>query len=228
MIHEFESLPSTQDEARRLANVGAADGTVVVAKEMTGGRGQGNNTWHAPIGGWYASIIVRDIKDPRFLTLALGNAVANLMEIAGADAKLKWVNDVWIDDKKVAGVLVEGESTGDQIDFLVAGIGINFNGTATTFPGELSASSITLEDALGVETCIEDTQEYILEELQRAIRKARAGENLEILNDFRARDALQGRAVRVGEVEGIAERIDENGYLLISGIPVHSGPVQLL
>lgn len=228
MIYEHESLPSTQDEARRLALEGAEDGTVVVAKQMTGGRGQGGKNWHAPIGGWYASIIVRDIPDARFLTISLGNAVANLMEIAGADAKLKWVNDVWIDDKKVAGILVEGESTGDKIDFLIAGIGINFNGSPKDFPVEIQATSTTLEESLGAETCIEDTQEYILQELQLAIQKARAGENLEILNEFRARNALQGRTVRVGDVEGIAERIDENGCLVISGTPIQSGTVQLL
>lgn len=227
MIHRFDTLESTQDEARKLAREGAEDATVVVAKTMTGGRGQHDRSWHAPEGGWYASIIVRDL-DPRFLTLSLGNAVANLLEIAGADPKLKWVNDVWIDEKKVAGILVEGESTGDQIDFLIAGIGINFNGSASDFPEPLSTTSITLEDVLGVDTCIEDTEAYILEEIQAAIQKARAGENLEILNAFRARDALAGRTVKVGDVEGVAERIDENGCLVISGTPVDAGTVQLL
>ncbi|MGB1697639.1 MAG: biotin--[acetyl-CoA-carboxylase] ligase [Thermoplasmatota archaeon] len=228
MIHRFDELESTQNKARELAKEGAPDGTVVVAKTMAGGRGQHGRTWHAPEGGWYASILIRDLPDPRFLTLSLGNAVANLLEIAGAEPQLKWVNDVWVGGRKIAGILVEGESTGADVDFLVAGIGINFNGNASDFPAPLDGSSITLEDVLGVDTCIEDTEAYILDELKAAIDKARAGENLEILNRFRARDALQGKRVRVGDVEGVAERIDENGCLVIDGTPVQSGTVELL
>lgn len=228
MIHQFDALPSTQDKARELARKGAEDGTVVVAKTMTGGRGQHGRSWHAPEGGWYASIIIRDLQDPRFLTLSLGNAVAELLEITGADPQLKWVNDVWIDGKKIAGILVESESTGSNLDFLVAGIGINFNGTANDFPEALRETSVTLEDVLGVDTCIEDTEAYILDTLKAAIDKARRGENLEILNAFRARDALKGQKVRVGDVEGTAERIDENGCLVIDGTPVDAGTVELL
>lgn len=228
MIHRFDVLESTQDKARDLAREGAPDGTVIVAKTMTGGRGQQGRPWHAPEGGWYASIIIRELQNPRFLTLSLGNAVANLLEIAGAEPQLKWVNDVWVDNKKIAGILVEAESTGADVDFLVAGIGINFNGTARAYPAPLDSISVTLEDVLGVDTCIEDTEAYILKEIQAAIQKAKAGEDLEILNAFRARDALKGKPVRVDGVEGEVERIDENGCLVISGIPVQAGTVELL
>ena len=89
MIREVVRLAataSTMDEAKRLARAGAPDGTTVVAESMTAGRGTHGHAWHAPKGGLYVSIVVRDLQDPHLLTLALGNAVADVLEVAGADA----------------------------------------------------------------------------------------------------------------------------------------------
>lgn len=224
----MEVCENTMEVARRRALDGAPDGTVVVAERMEHGIGQHGHAWHAPEGGWYASVVLRDLQDPRLLTLALGNAVADVLEVAGAEPQLKWVNDVLVDRRKVAGILVEGESTGDRFDFLVAGIGINLNGTTAQWPDDLSATATTLEEVLGVESCIEDTEPFLLDSLEAWVHKVRDGHRDDILEAFRRRDALAGVPVRVGGVEGTVEGIDEEGRLRVGGQAVETGTVERL
>ncbi len=207
------------DEARKRARAGAPGGSALVATRMSQGRGTHGRPWHAPEGGLYLSMILRDLDDPHLLTLALGNAVADVLEVAGAQPELKWVNDVLVDGKKVAGILVEGEATGDRFDFLVAGIGINVNGHAADYPGELRDTATTLEDVLGADSCIEDVETFLLQELDRWIQMVRDGRNEEIVAAYRQRDALAGKRVRLESgdlaVEGLAAGIDDDGHLLM-------------
>lgn len=225
-VEHVGAVASTMDEAKARARDGAPDGTVLVAEQMSAGRGQHGHIWHAPEGGWYASIIVRDVADPRLLTLALGNAMADVLEIAGADPQLKWVNDVLVDGKKVAGILCEAESTGDSVDFIVAGIGINLNGSTQDWPDGLADTATTLEQVLGgVDTCIPDTEPYILESIGEWIDRVRAGKGDDVITRFRQRDYLQGHTVQVDGSEGTAEGIDDDGHLVVAGQAVVSGPV---
>ncbi len=207
------------DEARSRARAGAPGGTALIATSMSAGRGTHGRPWHAPEGGLYLSMILRDLDDPHLLTLALGNAVADVLEVAGAQPQLKWVNDVLVGGRKIAGILVEGESTGDHIDFLIAGIGININGAAATFPAELRDTATTLEDVLGANSCIEDLETFLFQELARWIQLVRDGRDEEIIDAYRRRDALAGQKVSIdagdGTVEGLAAGIDDVGHLLV-------------
>jgi BirA family biotin operon repressor/biotin-[acetyl-CoA-carboxylase] ligase len=207
------------DDAKAKARVGAPDRWAIVAESMTGGRGTGGNTWHAPPGGLYLSFVLRGLQDPHLLTLALGNAVADALEVAGAEPRLKWVNDVLVGGKKIAGILVEGESTGDRFDFLVAGIGININGSAARFPPELRPVATTLEDVLACDSCIPDLETLLLQRVDRWLGKLADGRDGDIVAAFRARDALAGRRIRVESgrqrTEGVAAGIDEQGHLLV-------------
>ena len=139
-----DEVGSTNDEARGLAERGAADGTVVLARRQTAGRGRRGAGWFADeVDGLAFSVVLRphDSKAlwPR-LALAAGLAVAEAVETRLPLVGIKWPNDVWLAGRKVAGVLVEAGG-----DFAVVGIGLNVNVAA--FPGELAgiASSIRIE-----------------------------------------------------------------------------------
>jgi BirA family transcriptional regulator, biotin operon repressor / biotin---[acetyl-CoA-carboxylase] ligase len=210
---------STMDEAKARARRGAPDGTVVVAETQTGGRGRESRAWHSPSGGLYLSAVLRGIDDPRLLTLALGNAVADALEVAGVEPRLKWVNDVLVGGKKVAGVLAEAESTGGRIDLIVAGIGVNVNGHAADFPPALKGIATTLEDELACESCVPDLETLLLASMARWVGLVRAGRGDEVLAAYRARDALPGARVLVESsgtsLEGTAEGVDTEGRLLV-------------
>ncbi|MEK6975779.1 MAG: biotin--[acetyl-CoA-carboxylase] ligase [Candidatus Thermoplasmatota archaeon] len=220
-IERLATATSTMDVARGKARAGAPDGTVVVAEEMTAGRGTHGNAWHAPKGGLYVSIVLRDLADPHLLTLALGNAVCDALEVAGVEPRLKWVNDVFLGERKVAGILVEAESTGAQVDFLVAGIGVNVNGTTKDFPADLRATATTLEAELGCESCVPDLEALLLQSVGRWVAKVRSGHGAEVLAAFRSRDALLGRSVILADgamqMRGMAEGIDDRGHLQVRG-----------
>ncbi len=209
-IHRLDTCPSTMDEARRLAVEGAPHGTVVVAKAMTAGRGQHGNAWHAPAGGLYLSMVLREIPAGDVLTLALGNAVADVLEVAGIDAAIKWVNDVMASDRKIAGILCEAETKGNDT-VVVAGIGLNVHGDVGGWPEPLCNTATTMATELGVEDCDEDLEEYLLDTIGQWLTKD-AGD---VVEATRQRDWLHGRTVEVDGREGKAAGIDDDGALLI-------------
>lgn len=217
-----DSCQSTQDEIRVRARDGAPDGTVVVATVQEAGHGRHGRSWHSPEGGLYLSFLLRDVGDPRFLTLAMGCAVADALETAGAEPELKWVNDVMVEGRKVAGVLAEAESTGESIDFLACGLGINVNGDAQTWPHPLDRQAITLEQVLGAESCIEDLEPVLFDALGHWIERVRTGRSREVLQAFARRDFLNGRLVGFDpdgdldpKLHGAARGVDDQGRLLL-------------
>jgi BirA family biotin operon repressor/biotin-[acetyl-CoA-carboxylase] ligase len=193
---------STNTRARELAGAGAPHGTLVTAGEQSAGRGRQGRSWSAPAGrALLCSVIIRD--PPRLLPLVAGVAVA---DVAGAQARLKWPNDVQLAGRKLAGVLVEGRP---QEHWAVAGVGLNVAVRESDFPEELRDTAISL--GLGPEA-IEPTLGSLLGALERWLAATPA----ELLDAVRMRDALRGRQIRWNGGRGRAEGIDDDGRLLVS------------
>ncbi len=139
---------STNDEAARLARAGASHGTIVVARSQTAGRGRDGREWASPLdAGLYLSAIVRPplplaLVPP--MTLAIGVGLCDAVRACGADAVLKWPNDVLVANRKLAGVLVEAQSQGSRLETVIVGIGVNLSGEP---PPAVAATAITLEQA---------------------------------------------------------------------------------
>jgi BirA family biotin operon repressor/biotin-[acetyl-CoA-carboxylase] ligase len=192
---------STSLDARALALAGAPHGTLVTAAEQLDGRGRQGRSWYAPPGSaLLCSLILRD--PPALLSLAAGVAVA---ELVGADASLKWPNDVLLDARKVSGILVEGRP---QQQWAVLGIGINVAVALDELPEELRGSAATL--GLGPET-IEPTLERLLELLEHWLARPAPA----ILAAWRDRDALAGRELSWSGGRGVGGGIDAQGRLLV-------------
>jgi BirA family transcriptional regulator, biotin operon repressor / biotin---[acetyl-CoA-carboxylase] ligase len=197
----FRLTDSTNARARELAGRGAPHGTVVTAAEQSAGRGRQGRTWTAPPGrALLCSVLIRD--PPRLLPLAAGVAVA---EVSGADVQIKWPNDVLVDGRKIAGILVEARL---QERWAVVGIGLNVAVRETDFPPELRGRAGTL----GLEPgAIEPTLEALLRGLERWLA---AGSGA-VLDAVRARDALLGREVQWGGRTGMGAGIDGDGRLVV-------------
>jgi BirA family transcriptional regulator, biotin operon repressor / biotin---[acetyl-CoA-carboxylase] ligase len=193
---------STNTRARELAAAGAPHGTVVTAAEQSAGRGRQGRTWTAPPGrALLCSVLVRD--PPRLLPLLAGAAVA---QVVGPQAQVKWPNDVLIERRKVAGILVEGRP---QERWAVVGVGVNVALRPSDFPAELRERATTM--GLSPEA-IEPTLLGLLDALQT--RLARSVE--EILEEVRGRDSLRGQTVRWSSGQGRADGIDGDGRLLVA------------
>jgi BirA family biotin operon repressor/biotin-[acetyl-CoA-carboxylase] ligase len=192
---------STSLDARALARAGAPHGTLVTANEQLDGRGRQGRRWYAPPGrALLCSLILRD--PPALLSLATGVAVA---ELVGADALLKWPNDVLLDARKVSGILVEGRP---QEHWAILGVGINVAVAPDDLPQELRGSAGTL--GLGPEA-IEPTLERLLALLEDWLARPAP----EILGAWRARDALAGRELSWSGGRGVGGGIDARGRLLV-------------
>ena len=192
---------STNARGRELAAAGAPHGTLITAGEQTAGRGRQGRTWSAPPGrALLMSLVLREW--PRLLPLAAALAVA---EVASEATTIKWPNDVLLDGRKVAGILVEGRS---QEGWMVLGIGLNVALRPDDFPSELRDTAATLgRDPAEVEPA--------LHELLGALDEWLSVPHDDVVVAFRARDALAGREVSWADGSGVAEGIDGDGRLLV-------------
>ncbi len=142
-----EHLPSTNTAARALARAGAAEGAVVVARSQSAGRGRRGRSFFSPDGGVYMSVILRPCATMTAgdITACAAVAVARAIErLCAAEVGIKWVNDLFINDRKVCGILTEGECAADgTLAYAILGIGVNV--APTVFPDDVPATSLANE-----------------------------------------------------------------------------------
>jgi BirA family transcriptional regulator, biotin operon repressor / biotin---[acetyl-CoA-carboxylase] ligase len=202
---------STNERARALAAAGAPHGTLVTADEQTAGRGRQGREWAAAPGtSLLLSLIVHDANP----SLPLAASVA-LCDALPVDAEVKWPNDIWIDRRKVAGILVEARP---QQGWAVLGVGVNVHHA----PAIEHVTS--LEGAIGVEQLLH----RLLTALDGWLRRPLS----EVLAAWRSRDALLGQPVRWQNGSGKGAGIDESGSLLVDTdlgvVALDAGEVHLL
>ena len=147
IIH-YKEIGSTNDEAKRLIKEGLGEGAVILTDSQSRGRGKPGSSWFSsPGAGIYLSAIVKPYKyrkDLAPMTLVGAESVVSAIEkIAGLKAQIKLPNDVFLNDKKVSGILVERMASGH----LIIGIGVNVNNSAGSFPPEIrnTATSLRIE-----------------------------------------------------------------------------------
>ncbi len=214
----LKEVDSTQNEARRLAEAGAPEGTVVRAEHQTRGRGRFGRAWlNEPGSGLLVSIILRPHVDcPRLpqLSLVAGVAVAQaIRNESGLPATLAWPNDLLIGGRKVAGVLAESTVSREGV-VVILGIGLNVN--QTRFPGELTgrATSLVLEAGRAFDR--ERLLETLLDRLEAWYRRWLGDGFAPVREAWRAASATLGRRVAAGEGEdGVALDLAEDGALLV-------------
>jgi BirA family transcriptional regulator, biotin operon repressor / biotin---[acetyl-CoA-carboxylase] ligase len=153
-IRYFDSIGSTNNEALAWATSGARDLSLVIADEQTAGRGRLNRKWFTPRGTALAfSLILRPLREEKpHLTRIVGLAalaVADSLRTRGLVSQIKWPNDVLLNGSKVAGILVESVWSGEEVDCLVIGIGLNMLRAAVPSPELLLFPAISLEESLG-------------------------------------------------------------------------------
>jgi BirA family transcriptional regulator, biotin operon repressor / biotin---[acetyl-CoA-carboxylase] ligase len=220
---------STNERAKELALAGASHGTIVTADEQTAGRGRQGRRWLAPPGkALLMSLVLRHLGGAQaHLPLAAALGVCAACELsAPVHCSIKWPNDVWVDGRKVAGILVEGRP---QDGWAVLGIGLNVATAEDEFPDELRGTATSLSAASGEEPPPVDD---VLARLLGALEQRLADSPDAIVTEWRERDALQGHPVRWADGEGTATGIDDSGALMVdtpSGrVTLDSGEVHLL
>ena len=229
-VRFFDAIASTNTEALEWAMNGAPEGALVVADHQTGGRGRWGRTWFSAPGKLLQfSLVLRPDLEPHrhgVLTAALGVACARATAgLTGLPALVKWPNDVVVDDRKLAGMLVESSMMGDRIGVAVCGIGINVGLGRDEIPEDLRAraSSIAIEvDRLGTGRVPDRTDLLIaiIDAIEVMYPAISGGNASAVLEEAAELSAVLGRHVRVrfadgSAIEGEAQGFDADGALLV-------------
>ena len=199
-IHH-RATDSTNERAKQLAVGGAPHGTLVTADEQSAGRGRQGRTWSAEPGEALLLSLVLHSPD-ELLPLRAAVAVAESVPVP---AQIKWPNDVWVEGKKLSGILVEGRP---QEGWAVLGIGLNVS--TRSFPDELSGIATSLALA-GLSLSREEVLRTLLDSLDRWL----AADAADVLAAWRERDALLGAPVAWSAGRGSGAGITDAGALRV-------------
>ncbi|MHA2600518.1 MAG: biotin--[acetyl-CoA-carboxylase] ligase [Candidatus Thorarchaeota archaeon SMTZ1-83] len=220
----FGKVDSTNDVAKRFVEEGVCEGLAIVSDCQTAGRGRFDRSWESPRGGLYASIVVKPLLSPATLPLMgfmLGcSAVSAIKSSSFIDARLKWPNDIIVNEKKVGGILSEAVTEGNQVVAIILGIGINVNLQLDDYPEDLRKSVTTVSHETGVEIPIEDLAALLLKEVYARMRKVETRQTFQpVLTEYKSVCNTLGKRVRVEQIdrtfEGIALDVDEFGALIV-------------
>jgi BirA family transcriptional regulator, biotin operon repressor / biotin---[acetyl-CoA-carboxylase] ligase len=227
----FRSTDSTNTRARELVEAGAPHGSVVTAEEQTAGRGRQGRSWTAPAGKalLYSAVLRPLDKRHLLLPLSVPLAVCETAEElrAGIECQIKWPNDVWLDERKLAGVLIEARP---QDGWAVIGVGLNVSVALDEFPPELRDKAISLysscegprgegrrSNSMEAPATLPLGPLPATEVLNRHLDRWVETDQETVLKEWRRRDALKGRDVAWEGGSGVADGIEDSGNLVVLG-----------
>ncbi len=226
-IVTFETIGSTNDEARRLGREGCSHGTLVLADEQTRGRGRRQRRWDSPAGtGLYVSVVLRPPQHglaayAAAMQFAAGISIAETVApLVPQPVELVWPNDVFVAGLKLAGVLVEAETTGDAVEFLVCGMGLNLNQRTEDLAPDVKGIAGSIRILAGTEADRLDVLGRLLFTLESWEAVARGGGAQALANRFEelAPSSAGCRTeMRVGGelLQGISRGVTADGALLL-------------
>lgn len=222
-ITVLDKTKSTNNDAKELAAAGAPEGTVVIADSQTTGRGrQGRSFFSPPGNGIYMSVIIRPsvgVEAAQLITSCTAcAAAATVEELCGHEVAVKWVNDLYMNSRKICGILTEASLSLENrsLDYAVIGIGINVFSTKGIFSSELERTATSVEDETGIRVNRNRLCSVLLNKLEEYLGEigSRA-----FLDEYRRRELLTGHIVTVnvsGEIlTGKAVGIDDAAALIL-------------
>jgi len=214
----YPSLTSTMATAKQETQLGAVEGTVIIADEQTAGRGRIKRVWLSPKGSIALSIILYPsvVNLPSLIMLASLAVVHSIEAVTGLRSQVKWPNDVLVNDRKVCGILIESSLRANIVDYAIIGIGVNVNLRLSDFP-EIQSTATSLSAELGRDVSRLRVIRRLLVEVERLYLALQAGES--IYEEWRDSLVTLGRRVKVESgktvYEGIAESLARDGSLLL-------------
>lgn len=223
-IKYYKTTDSTNNEAKKSALQGAADGTIVISEEQGSGKGRIGRGWFSPAGkGIWLSVILR----PKFLpqeapkcTLMAAIAITKaIYTVTGIKAGIKWPNDVLYDGKKLVGILTEMNAEMDRINYVVIGMGINVNIAKEDMPESIRDIAASLMQIANKKISRVKLLSEILSELENEYNKINENGFASVINEWKKYSVTLGQNVKVIGVKetfcGKAVDIDDYGALLV-------------
>ncbi len=223
-IRVFQSTTSTNDVVEKLARDGVKEGVVVFAESQSRGRGRLGRKWLSPArkGLWLSVLLRPNLRplDATRLTVASATALRRAIQsVTGIEPEIKWPNDILVHGRKAAGILTELNAELDRIKYVILGIGVDVNMSASDFPAELRGQATSLKAELGKPLARSHLAVAILRELDEDYARVTAGRFSDVADEWEKHCTTIGRnvSIRVGErqIRGRAEALGEDGALLL-------------
>ena len=225
-IEYYDSVPSTILVAKELCAKKSAEelnGTVIVAEEQSGGVGRLGRPWASPKGGIWTTIILKpDIPIDHVFMVTMASSIAlvrTIRKLYGIGALIKWPNDIYIGDRKVAGILLEISAEAEDVKHCILGIGIDANVPPQALPGDLNTPVTSLQAEYGEPIDRPAFLAYLLREFERRFRLIEAGEYDSIVREWKSLSLTLDKRVKIKtprkSFEGVAIDIDEYGALIV-------------
>ncbi len=220
----YREIDSSNNRARLLASEGYPEGTVVVAEMQTTGRGRRGRSWYSPaIQGIYVSVILRPVlplKEISRVSLVTAVAVAATLESElSLQPRIKWPNDVLVDNKKIAGILSEAVTDMDGVEYIVVGIGLNINNKIQDFPTDFRTPATSARAEHDHPDSRIKVLQGLLLHLENYYQQLLQGNFTLTLDKARSLSMVIGQEVRLDTVNGFtvgqAVDIDDSGFLLV-------------
>ena len=225
-VYYFDSIDSTQNFALKIASKDNENGTVIISKKQTGGKGRMKRKWFSPVGGIWMSIVIHpdfDISSTTLVPIATSLALCKAIEkTTKTKPELKWPNDITIKGKKVGGILVDTSIQSNKIESLVLGIGINFKikqeklkKIIVNSPNYYGATTLVKKN----ESALHLVQQFLYE-LEVIFQWINSGLTKKIIYEWTKRSSTIGKNISIINdkkiVTGKAIKIDNDGALIIS------------
>jgi BirA family biotin operon repressor/biotin-[acetyl-CoA-carboxylase] ligase len=218
-VYFYDEVTSTNDVARRLAEENASEGTVVVSRKQSNGRGRNRRHWFSPVGGLWFSLILRPRNGENLTLIPLLSGVAGaraIMHVTDLKVWLKWPNDLIVENRKLGGILVE-TMLSKSVPVVIVGVGINVRNSFAE-SSEPLRTAISLHD-LGREIEELDVLKNLMHEFEWRYELFNEGSIDLLLNEWHALSCMVGKMVsltdRTGTHQGIALGVDVTGALLL-------------
>lgn len=218
----FDKLSSTNTKAKELARNGEEEGTVVIARMQQKGRGRFDRVWESPYGGLYLSIILKPDVSPdktTLLPLVAALSVSTTIHNFGLSATIKWPNDVRVNKKKVAGILLESDIHKNQLRYVILGVGVNLNIDVNLFSGGLKNVTTSLSQELHFVVDYHKFLENLLLTLDTYYSMFLNCEFDRIISEWKVQSDTLNKRVRIvtssDDVIGEAYDVDQSGFLLV-------------
>ncbi|MBN2228269.1 MAG: biotin--[acetyl-CoA-carboxylase] ligase [Candidatus Thorarchaeota archaeon] len=223
-IVAYETLDSTNEEAKRCISSGECENLLIIAESQTKGRGRYDRQWISPEGGLYFSLVLRPhfgLESAPLYNMLCACAVTTAIQSFGINAHVKWPNDILIFEDKVAGILSELLTEDPEDILLVLGVGVNLNTTRTDFPENLRDHLTTLADHLNKQIPREELLVKIIKSIDQWLTAIDVEKSFSsVLKDWKKKSATLGNKVRIIDgaksVIGIARDILDDGSLVLS------------
>jgi BirA family transcriptional regulator, biotin operon repressor / biotin---[acetyl-CoA-carboxylase] ligase len=216
-VHYFDEVTSTMDVAGNLARNNSPHFTVVIAGRQSKGRGRLQRTWLSSQGGLYFTVVLRPEIPPAFISrinfaasMILARILNNLFYI---NARVKWPNDILVNEKKVAGVLSEMEAETDRVRFINIGMGINVNND----PMPREPMAVSLKKIMDRDVSKKKLLSRFLDEFENRLNSNSTLDS--VISEWKSYSVTMGRQVKIvtvhNEFKGMAMDVDNTGALML-------------